>query len=157
ACLDPARGLVAVDAGELDVHEDQVRPFRPGQRHRVLAGPGLDDLERVGGQQVAEDAPVVLLVVDDEDARAHARAPGRRSATGRSTWMGTVNENVEPSPSVDSTQRRPPCISTIRREMARPSPVPPLALARMVSACRNSSKIFSRSASAIPGPVSVTE
>src|SRR5262249_41241876 len=41
---------------------------------------------------------------------------------GNSTWK------VEPFPSVDSTQMRPPCISTICLAMASPRPVPPLAL-----------------------------
>ena len=44
---------------------------------------------------------------------------------------GRANENVEPDPSDDSTQMRPPCCSTTCRAMARPRPVPPPASARM--------------------------
>src|SRR5215813_10696947 len=49
------------------------------------------------------------------DFRSSARA-------GSSIWK------VEPLPKVDSTQMRPPCISTICLAMASPRPVPPLAL-----------------------------
>src|SRR5215831_540609 len=49
----------------------------------------------------------------------------RNSArVGSSIW------NVDPLPGVDTTQMRPPCISTICLAMARPRPVPPLALVR---------------------------
>src|SRR5690606_31251902 len=74
-----------------------------------------------------------------------------------STFTGTVNEKVEPSPRWESTQMRPPCISTIRLEIDRPSPVPPFFLVAELSACWNSSKILPRSASEMPGPVSCTE
>jgi hypothetical protein len=46
---------------------------------------------------------------------------------GSSIW------NFEPLPNVDSTQMRPPCISTICLAMARPRPVPPLAFALELS------------------------
>jgi hypothetical protein len=55
--------------------------------------------------------------------------------TCRSIFVGTVNENVEPLPGIDSTQMRPPCISTIRFDMASPSPVPPFFLVIELSAC----------------------
>jgi hypothetical protein len=44
--------------------------------------------------------------------------------------LGTIGSSiwkVAPSPNVDSTQMRPPCISTICLATARPKPVPPLA------------------------------
>jgi len=41
-----------------------------------------------------------------------------------------VNVNVEPFPSADSTHIRPPCNSTIRLAIARPSPV--TAFARLL-------------------------
>src|SRR5215475_7190434 len=52
---------------------------------------------------------------------------------------------------------RPPCISTICLAMARPRPVPPLALVRELSTWWNCSKIRSCWSSGMPGPVSVTE
>ena len=46
---------------------------------------------------------------------------GQRRSTGDAT--GRANENVEPAPSSDSTQIRPPCCSTTWRAMASPRPV----------------------------------
>ena len=46
-----------------------------------------------------------------------------------------MNENVEPWPGFDLTQILPPCISTIRFDIARPRPVPPFFLVIALSAC----------------------
>src|SRR3990172_3677641 len=149
--LDPARRLIAVDAGELDVHQDQVWTLSFGQRHAVLPPHALD--HRVAGawQEVAHDAAVLLVVLDDQDAPAH------RFTAGGSTRTGRVNEKVEPFPGLDSTQMRPPWSSMIRLAMESPRPVPPFFRVVELSACWNSSKIFCWSAGAIPGPVSDTE
>ena len=42
-----------------------------------------------------------------------------------STRTGSVNQNVEPCPGLDSTQMRPPCSSMMRLRSAEPNPVPP--------------------------------
>ena len=77
--------------------------------------------------ECAQYAAQVILIRDDKDAIAH-RARFRNSArVGISIW------NVEPLPTVDSTQMRPPCISTICLAIASPTPVPPLALVRELS------------------------
>ena len=55
--------------------------------------------------------------------------------------MGSSIWKVEPLPSVDSTQMRPPCISTICLAMASPRPVPPLALVLELSTWWNCSKM----------------
>ena len=52
-----------------------------------------------------------------------------------STTTGSVSENVEPWPSWDSTQILPPCISTMRFDMASPKPVPPFLRVIALSAC----------------------
>jgi hypothetical protein len=52
-----------------------------------------------------------------------------------STRTGSVKENVDPSPGLDSTQIRPPCSSTMRLEMVRPKPVPPFSRVIDDSAC----------------------
>src|SRR5262245_36176479 len=71
----------------------------------------------------AQHAAQVFLVFDDEDALGHAAVAFPSSArVGSSIWK------VEPLPTVDTTQMRPPCISTICLAMARPRPVPPLDL-----------------------------
>jgi hypothetical protein len=63
---------------------------------------------------------------------------------------------VEPLPGLDSTQMRPPCISMIRREIAKPSPVPPFFLVIELSASWNSWNSLAWSAVEIPKPVSRT-
>src|SRR5262249_34742190 len=143
-----------VEQRQLDIHEDQIGP---------LLCCFLDCLDPVFclkhlipgvGQEIAQDLPVVFLVLDYENSPAHARA---RSACCCSTLTGMLMLKVEPFPTSDSTQMRPPCISTMRREMDNPSPVPPFFLVAELSACWNSSKILARSASGIPGPVSHTD
>src|SRR5262249_7480931 len=52
-----------------------------------------------------------------------------------STTTGRVNAKVEPWPGCDSTQIRPPCISIMRFDIARPRPVPPFLRVIALSAC----------------------
>src|SRR5262249_52259528 len=90
---------------------------------------------RTRHSECAQHTPQTFQIRDDKNALAH-RARLRNSArVGISIW------NVEPCPTVDSTQMRPPCISTICLAIARPRPVPPLALVRELSTCWNCSKI----------------
>ena len=49
--------------------------------------------------------------------------PGEDARMG-SAGQGIVKINVEPFPSADSTHIRPPWRSTIRLQIARPTPVP---------------------------------
>ena len=49
-----------------------------------------------------------------------------------------------PCPTCDSTQILPPCISTMRLDMASPSPVPPFLRVIALSACWNSWNSFDR-------------
>jgi hypothetical protein len=50
--------------------------------------------------------------------------PSMPVSTCRSTITWSVNANVEPWPTCDLTQNLPPCISTMRFDMASPKPVP---------------------------------
>ena len=59
-------------------------------------------------------------------------------------------------PRSNSTQMRPPCISTISLAIASPSPVPPLVLVLELSIWWNFSNTLSRSSGGMPGPVSLT-
>ena len=68
--LDPARRLVAVHDRKLDVHQDQVGPLLGDGVERLLAVLGLDHLVAGAGQQIAQDLPVVLLVLDHKNALA---------------------------------------------------------------------------------------
>jgi len=75
------------------------------------------------------------------------RIHDRNGATCGSTFVGKVNENVDPRPGLDSTHSRPPCNSMMRFAIASPRPVPPFLPVIDESACWNSSKIFAWSAS----------
>src|SRR6266481_1552940 len=149
--LDSARRLVPVETRELDVHEYQVRALLLRHGDPVLTAHGLDHIDAGTRQEEAHDAAVLLVVLDDKGTLFH-------DFSGcRSTLSGTVKWKVDPTPRADSIQRRPPCSSTIRREIVSPRPVPPFFRVLELSACWNSSKIVCRSASEIPGPVSDTE
>src|SRR5215469_5472879 len=80
---------------------------------------GLDDLIVGGGKHIADNPATIRLVLDHQNALAHA------GSTCRSTMTGRLNANVEPCPGCDSIQILPPCISIMRLDMARPNPVPP--------------------------------
>ncbi len=83
-------------------------------------------------KHIADDLAIIRLVLDHQNALAHA------ASTCRSTMTGTVNAKVEPWPGCDSTQILPPCISMMRFEMASPKPVPPFLRVIALSACWNS-------------------
>src|SRR6202158_6512400 len=120
-----------------------------GQRPPGVAH--LRDVVAGMGEKIAEDAPIILLVLDHKNAFGHA------FPTCCSTLTGTFMKNVEPRPGADSTQIRPPCMATIRLAIDRPSPVPPFALVEEPLACWNSSKILTWAAGSMPAPVSRTE
>src|SRR5262249_26665810 len=100
--LDPARDLISVEAGELNVHEDQIGTARRRQAQALLTRGGLDQLVTGAGQQIAKDPPVLLVILDRQDPLAHTASIGCSTRTGR------LNENFDPTPMVDSTQMRPP-------------------------------------------------
>jgi len=88
----------------------------------------------------------------------------RRSGTWlrRSSLLGsqprrTTKENSEPSPGRLSTATSPPISSTRRREMTRPSPVPPYCRVIDASACWKLWNSRASCASSMPMPVSRTE
>src|SRR6516165_4832301 len=135
-CLDAASRLIAVEKRKLNVHEDHIGTMRGSGGQRLLAVADLEDLESSMAKEIAKDSPIVLLVLDYQNALCHA------FPTCCSTSTGTSRKKVEPAPSFDSTQMRPPCIATIRRAIDRPSPVPPFFLVVVSSACWNSSKIL---------------
>ena len=69
--LDLAGHFQPVQARQLDVHDDQVRTLLGGGGQPLEAVDRLDHLEIGAGQEVAHDAPVVLLILDHQDASAH--------------------------------------------------------------------------------------
>src|SRR5215469_15003662 len=81
------------------------------------------------GEHIADDLAIIRLILDNQNALAHA------GSTCRSTITGSVNANVEPCPGCDSTQILPPCISMMRFDIASPKPVPPFLRVMALSAC----------------------
>src|SRR5262249_35443910 len=120
--LDLTRCIVAIEHGKLDVHENKIRPLGKGLGHPIATIDGLEDVVARSAKKVAQDAAQVFLVLNDKDALAHGAVFRNSARVGSSIWK------VDPLPSVDSTQMRPPCISTICLAMASPRPVPLLAL-----------------------------
>src|SRR6516164_1527382 len=131
--FNAARGGITVHDRELDIHQDKVGPLLCYRGKRLLAVFDFGNLIVCRGQHIADDLAIIRLILNHQDAFAHAEA-----STCRSTITGSVNANVEPCPGCDSTQIRPPCISMMRLEMASPKPVPPFLRVIALSACWNS-------------------
>ena len=78
---------------------------------------------------------------------------------GEFDCLGRVNRNFDPCPGVLDAVISPPCISTIARVIASPSPLralPSPVLLRDASGLKNGFQIFGRSEGSMPDPVSVT-
>src|SRR5262249_4555783 len=148
---EPSRGPESRDLGQPDGPEDEIWTLLERDRHARLAVQRLD--QAIGGvaQEVTDDLPVQLVVLNVQDRLdAHdVRPPVRRS--------GIAMKKVDPFPGSLSTQIRPRCISTNFLVMLRPSPVPPNSLATVASPCRNSVNRESILSFAIPIPVSATQ
>ena len=82
----PTQRLHAVDAGQMDVHEDQRRSLLLREAHAVLAGLRLDHAVPFVDQHVARQLAALVVVLDEDDQLAGHGAPG------------SVNANVEPWP-----------------------------------------------------------
>src|SRR6516225_3980974 len=96
---------------------------------RLLTVLRLRDFVIGRGEHIANDLAIIRLVLDYQNALAHA------ASTSRSTTTASANVKVEPWPGCDSPQIRPPCISTMRFDMASPKPVPPFLRVIALSAC----------------------
>src|SRR6266850_568196 len=79
-------GLVAVDAGHLDVAEDQVRMGGDGQVDAGDAVGGLQDVESPGLEHVPHQRPAFRVVLDVEDARLRRRYLFGHRGTSRLHW-----------------------------------------------------------------------
>src|SRR5439155_11390615 len=167
--LDGAGRLPSIDAGQREIHDDEVR-----HQLRGLAE-GLFAIDRLGHTQARElevrrvHLAVVVVVVDDQHERRHTLAPCRRlrhtvefrAAPGsahrpRFACRGSTSEKVEPLPIWLCSVMRPSIMSARRRQIDRPSPAPLYCRVGELSACWKSSKTFSWSDGAMPMPVSIT-
>src|SRR6516225_2457592 len=80
--LDTACSLVAVEKRKLNVHEDHIGTLRGGGAQRLLAVTDLDDLESSMAKKIAKDPPIVLLVLDHQNAFSHASPTCCSTSTG---------------------------------------------------------------------------
>src|SRR5215467_9215859 len=126
-----ARDRVAVHDRQVNTHQDEVGPLLRDSCERLLGVFGLGDFTIDTAKHIANNLAIIFLVLHHQYAFAHAGSTCR-------TTTGSVNANVEPRPTCDSTQIRPPCISMMRLEMASPKPVPPFLRVIALSACWNS-------------------
>ena len=113
----------------LNIHQDEIGSLFCDSRQRLLAVFRLGDFVVGRGKHIANDLPIIRLVLHHQNALVHV------ASTCRSTMIGSVKLNVDPWPTIESTQIRPPCISMMRLDMASPKPVPPFLRVIALSAC----------------------
>ena len=117
----PRRTAAApLDAGQRRVVQDDRHPVR-GRPDVELQAVDPGDRERgcKGGERVLR-RPAMIAPVGQQE---HRQPPGVARRSGPVTGM--ANENVDPDPSSDSAQMRPPWASTMCRAIESPRPVPP--------------------------------
>ena len=95
-----------------------------GEDQRQPLVPAIGEVADVEGRDVEAVHPSVCTAPSPFDAARGDPSAGRSDGRiGRR--RPAVNVNVEPRPSSDSTQIRPPCCSITWRAIASPRPVPP--------------------------------
>src|SRR5882672_12652666 len=148
--FDAAGRVVAIDIGQMQIHQDEVWAVCDRGAHPLGAGRGFQDPIADAGQEVPQNLPIVLVILD------HQNLDGHVSSSGAATRIGIVHQNVAPWPGHDRTPMSPPWSSTICLAIARPSPVPCCGRVRAWVPCSKAVKMRACSAAAIPGPVSRT-
>jgi hypothetical protein len=125
-----SRRLHPVDAGELNVHQDQARVSLLGEAAARFSRLGLDSGVALERQHIPDELPVLVVVLDYQDSLASHGL------------TGSVKVKVEPRSSSLCTQILPPWSSMNFRERVNPSPVPSAFLSA-VPTWRNSSNTVS--------------
>src|SRR5205085_4039010 len=118
---DSADELAAVVVGQREVDDGEVGPVRTGVDRAALGGGRLNDAEPLGAERTPEETADLRLVLYHEDSR-HA---GASAGTVGCASIGSEKRKALPPIGSLSAQARPPCSTTIAREMARPRPTPP--------------------------------
>ena len=131
-----AQHLVAVDVGQLHVHQDQVGPLSQRLVHAAEAVAGGVQLQvRALGQQFLHDQQVHRVVLDVEQPATLPAARGAGSgaaprdgcagsSASRCAPSGSRTSNTLPWPGVLCERTVPPMRSTSDLTIARPMPVP---------------------------------
>ena len=73
--LDPAGRFVAVHHRQLNIHQDQIRTPRGDRPQCFFAVPGFADLVAGMGEEIAQDLPVIFLVLNHQNVLAHSAPP----------------------------------------------------------------------------------
>ena len=164
SALGLAQHVDAAAIGHADVRDQQIEGPLPQRREGLRAVLGRHHVVALARQHDGEELAHRPLVVDDQDARGRVghdlrcrrghrlrRSGGRRQAADAPPAPAARRPLRCPAPGVDCTDTRPPWSVTMRRTMARPSPLP----------CRkplwNGWNIRSMSAGAMPTPSSRTD
>jgi hypothetical protein len=127
--LKPPSGLVAIHHGELDIHQDEIWlafGCLCETRSPVMR---LEKLVAHRFKQIPDDLPVVLGVLDQQNPLGHAASNCSAGITGSQI------RKVDPEPTSELTVIVPPCISTMRLDIASPRPEPPLCRVLLSSTC----------------------
>src|SRR5919199_2135689 len=141
--------LPAVEARQRDVEHDQVWTPFVELAERLVASAGDDQAVASLRDPALQERGELRLVLDDQDALAHARRPPSNGSV-KLTRVPARRSGRSPSQSL------PPWASTRRRQMYRPSPVPWMRDSRTLRARWNGSSTRVRSASGMPTPSSST-
>src|ERR1700730_15183719 len=128
-CFDSTGRLIAVDDRQLNIHENEVRPDLGCHCNSLFPIDSLQYLETGIGEQIVENTSIVLGILDDEYALAHA------ACLRSSARIGKKMVKVEPVPGVERRSMRPPCAVSRRRAIESPSPVPPFCRVMLLSIC----------------------
>src|SRR5207342_264573 len=109
-----------------DVEHETTGDVRQLGLQQLRSRPEQLDAQTHRAQQAAQGFAQRWIVVDDND---HGLLRGRciawwRAAVHDAATNGTVNWKVAPAPSLQDAHSRPPCPSTIERQIDRPMPIP---------------------------------
>src|SRR5207244_7423060 len=107
--LDSPRRLEAVEAGQGQVHDDEVGPVFAGGGHGCGARRRLDDVVALAGEYLGDDAAVVRIVLDHEYAFRHGlRWPryARSLTPSRTGRRGKGSSRSTPSRAARDWRRR---------------------------------------------------
>src|SRR5690606_31160042 len=151
-------------AGHVHVRDDEVERVGLEPRDRVRDARSLDGDRAPAAHGAGDRVAHRALVVRDEDATAGEDGGGFRSGHGSgvpcrvpeaqpaAAWRGSRIVKRAPPPPASDASIVPPCASTMRLEMARPSPVPvPAGLV-----VKNGVNRYGRAPRGMLGPLSST-
>ena len=110
--------IEAVDIRQLDIEDEAGRDVRLVRADVVAGRSERHGAHAVRRQELAERLPDAFIVIDDEDDMVVRRHAAAFASTGN------VKMNVAPCGSFFSAHSRPPCDSTIERQIASPMPIP---------------------------------